>query len=467
MLFHALLASFLFTTSAHAGAVENFRATGFYERLEVEKSASEEQLKAAYRRLSKKYHPDTGGNEELFKLLGEAYDTLKDQSKRAFYDRFGDPRVVRETRPPPPPKSKPSTRPNPDALDPLPPWAENYNEFVHYKPTFPADARDARRYLRSRGFPNNAVFVQLFTNWRRKNEGMPPDAFLELARGITTKYEFDLLHGIAYSQGGRSALLQPENIRPLLREPDRAKRQLLALWAADPEGKLTLPMAQNLQAIEDPAEMRLVRLLAESESYGKFPEMLRYLKDAREPVARAALETLLRNVDDQVMRPYLASHMEVLKLKNATQVIALDHLLRKVPSYLALTRETIEALAEIPSGASLEILAIALDHFHEVKDFAALVRMTTGLRAPVTQALLEKRVTPITLLSDPYRQALLEMQDQAAVDAALERIAQATKNPADAMLGAGFWSRLLHCNTLYGILGKKKAPTGTVHDQTR
>jgi molecular chaperone DnaJ len=65
----------------------------YYEVLGVERNASEEEVKRAYRRLAVKFHPDKNPDdphaEEKFKELGEAYDVLMDSDKRAAYDRFG------------------------------------------------------------------------------------------------------------------------------------------------------------------------------------------------------------------------------------------------------------------------------------------------------------------------------------------------------------------------------------------
>lgn len=61
----------------------------YYEVLGVAKTASDDEIKKAYRKKAVKLHPDHGGDEKQFKELNEAYDTLKDSGKRANYDQFG------------------------------------------------------------------------------------------------------------------------------------------------------------------------------------------------------------------------------------------------------------------------------------------------------------------------------------------------------------------------------------------
>lgn len=62
----------------------------YYEVLGVDKSASDDEIKKAFRRLAVKYHPDKeGGDEEKFKEINEAYEVLRDSSKRQRYDQFG------------------------------------------------------------------------------------------------------------------------------------------------------------------------------------------------------------------------------------------------------------------------------------------------------------------------------------------------------------------------------------------
>jgi molecular chaperone DnaJ len=73
--------------------VPDVRKRDYYEVLQVPRSADDRELKAAYRRLALKYHPDKNPGdakaEELFKEASEAYDVLSDPERRSRYDRFG------------------------------------------------------------------------------------------------------------------------------------------------------------------------------------------------------------------------------------------------------------------------------------------------------------------------------------------------------------------------------------------
>ena len=64
----------------------------YYESLGIHKGASDDEIKAAFRKLARQYHPDVSkaaDAEEKFKEINEAYGVLSDQQKRTQYDRFG------------------------------------------------------------------------------------------------------------------------------------------------------------------------------------------------------------------------------------------------------------------------------------------------------------------------------------------------------------------------------------------
>jgi len=68
-------------------------AKTYYDVLGVQKDASEKEIKSAFRKLAKKYHPDTNQDdpsaEARFKEINEAYEVLSDKEKRSMYERFG------------------------------------------------------------------------------------------------------------------------------------------------------------------------------------------------------------------------------------------------------------------------------------------------------------------------------------------------------------------------------------------
>jgi len=78
----------------------------YYEVLGVPRTASEDELKRAYRKLARKYHPDVSKEadaEQHFKDLNEANEVLKDPKKRELYDRYGEAwKAVAEGHAPPP-----------------------------------------------------------------------------------------------------------------------------------------------------------------------------------------------------------------------------------------------------------------------------------------------------------------------------------------------------------------------------
>ena len=76
----------------------------YYSILGVERGASDADIKRAYRKLARKYHPDVSKEknaEEKFKEVSEAYETLKDPEKKAAYEQLGRYQSGQEFRPPP------------------------------------------------------------------------------------------------------------------------------------------------------------------------------------------------------------------------------------------------------------------------------------------------------------------------------------------------------------------------------
>ena len=77
----------------------------YYEVMGVARDATQDEVKRAYRKLARKYHPDVskeGDAEECFKEVGEAYEVLKDVEKRAAYDQLGsNHKAGQEFQPPP------------------------------------------------------------------------------------------------------------------------------------------------------------------------------------------------------------------------------------------------------------------------------------------------------------------------------------------------------------------------------
>lgn len=61
----------------------------YYETLGVPRTASQAEIKKAFRKLARTHHPDAGGDEAKFKEINEAYEVLSDEKKKALYDQYG------------------------------------------------------------------------------------------------------------------------------------------------------------------------------------------------------------------------------------------------------------------------------------------------------------------------------------------------------------------------------------------
>src|SRR5512139_642612 len=76
----------------------------YYKIMGVARDATQDDIKRAYRRLARKYHPDVSKEKDAearFKEVGEAYEVLRDPEKRAAYDALGTRKPGEEFRPPP------------------------------------------------------------------------------------------------------------------------------------------------------------------------------------------------------------------------------------------------------------------------------------------------------------------------------------------------------------------------------
>jgi hypothetical protein len=114
----------------------------YYELLGVSRDSSADDIKAAYRRLTKTAHPDVGGTDGMFVLVGEAFHVLSDPVRRLDYDRELDTGVPSSPPPDPtPPPSPPDPTPPPrQARAPQPPPPEPEWEQVPYDSSVPGPA---------------------------------------------------------------------------------------------------------------------------------------------------------------------------------------------------------------------------------------------------------------------------------------------------------------------------------------
>ena len=65
-------------------------STKFYDLLRISKTATDEEIKKAYKKAALEHHPDRGGDSDKFKEISHAYSVLSDPSKRQVYDHFGE-----------------------------------------------------------------------------------------------------------------------------------------------------------------------------------------------------------------------------------------------------------------------------------------------------------------------------------------------------------------------------------------
>ena len=82
-----------FPGGARRGPKKEVDNSTYYNLIGVEKNATFDQIKKAYRKKAIKEHPDKGGDPEKFKSLTQAYEVLSDKDKRELYDQGGEEAV--------------------------------------------------------------------------------------------------------------------------------------------------------------------------------------------------------------------------------------------------------------------------------------------------------------------------------------------------------------------------------------
>jgi DnaJ-class molecular chaperone len=72
--------------------MDHIKNTSLYEILQIDKNASEDDIKRAYRKMAIKYHPDKnlGCDDTMFKSISQAYEILSNPEKRSIYDETGN-----------------------------------------------------------------------------------------------------------------------------------------------------------------------------------------------------------------------------------------------------------------------------------------------------------------------------------------------------------------------------------------
>ena len=255
----------------------------YYHILGVARDASAEDIKKAYRRLARKYHPDVSketGAEERFKEVAEAYEVLRDAEKRAAYDQLGGNwRAGQEFRPPPGWKGGPGPHPHAGGVG-----GRDFSDF--FESLFGnlggvggmggfANARGFQSAGQDRTVPleitleeayhggNRALQLQVpERNASGQTTTRPRTLNVKIPAGVTTGQKIRLsAQGGAGAGGGPSGDLYLElTIRPhplyTVRGRDISLELPLAPWEAALGGKVEVPTLGGSVTLNIPANAR-------------------------------------------------------------------------------------------------------------------------------------------------------------------------------------------------------------------
>lgn len=202
--------------------IEIMKFRDYYEVLGVPRDASNDQIKAAYRRLARKFHPDVSKEadaEARFKEVGEAYDVLRDPEKRASYDQLGaNWKSGQDFRPPPGWESvfRESTRNTDGAGDPFSRFFEDL--FRAQKSQGPQSSKPSAETL-SVSIELDEAFRGAEKQIRITDQGSvstaPRTLKFKIPKGVTDGQKIRLGgQGALGMNGQRGDLLLELNIRP-------------------------------------------------------------------------------------------------------------------------------------------------------------------------------------------------------------------------------------------------------------